>query len=160
MIVNRPEAFDGSAPVLPHPGRDRIRAGDSPFGTTVVVYRRLPAAQVLLLHRAHEGPDYEGDWAWTPPAGARFPAEPPDDCAARELSEETGIEAQPTRLSDCGSTEWWVYALEVGGEVAVMLDEEHDRFEWLSPVQALARCRPAEVSDSLKRLCTCLGLRV
>ena len=32
--------------------------------------------EFLLLHRvAPGGPDYEGEWAWTPPAGARQPRE-------------------------------------------------------------------------------------
>jgi len=44
-----------------------------PFGATIVVVRGQAAAtEALLLHRAHNGPEYAGDWAWTPPAGERF----------------------------------------------------------------------------------------
>ena len=50
-------------------------AEDAPFGATVVVYRRVgDGLELLVLHRAHDGPDHEGDWAWTPPAGAGKPA--------------------------------------------------------------------------------------
>jgi hypothetical protein len=45
--------------IAPHP----------PFGATIVVWRELSdTREFLLLHRAHIGPDYEGEWAWTPPS--------------------------------------------------------------------------------------------
>ena len=66
---------------------------EPPFGATVVVYRHNGARlEILLLHRAHHGPDYVGDWAWTPPAGSRLPDEPIEACARRELLEETGLD--------------------------------------------------------------------
>ena len=47
-----------------------------PRGASVIVYREGKAGlEVLVLHRAHRGPDFEGDWAWTPPSGARQPGE-------------------------------------------------------------------------------------
>jgi hypothetical protein len=59
---------------------------EPPYGATVVVYRdRGRAPEVLLLHRAHHGPDHAGDWTWTPPTGSRLPDEPIDQCARREL---------------------------------------------------------------------------
>ena len=79
---------------------------DPPFGASIIVYRRTgDQVEFLILHRAHHGIAYEGDWAWTPPAGARWPGEPPDEGAQRELKEETGLETpiQPTNhgtLSD------------------------------------------------------------
>src|SRR5687767_4663816 len=64
----------------------------APFGATVIVYRRaVRGVQFLMLHRAHDGPDFEGDCAWTPPSGARFPNEPIELCARRELLEEIGL---------------------------------------------------------------------
>jgi RimJ/RimL family protein N-acetyltransferase/8-oxo-dGTP pyrophosphatase MutT (NUDIX family) len=148
-LVCRRAHFEGSAVVTSHPGPDTVRAGDDPAGSTVVVYRRAPSLELLVLHRAARGPRYDGDWAWTPPAGARFPAEPPEEAVTRELHEETGIEAVPVRLPGVGDDHWWSYALEVDQTTPVVLDEEHDRCEWVSPEEALSRCRPEVVSRAL-----------
>lgn len=126
---------------------------ERPYGVMVVVYRRLVGRlEVLLLHRAHRGPDYEGDWAWTPPAGARFPGEAVEVCARRELREEAGLalDVQPT---GCGTVDWPVYVAEAppGAMVSVAHDPEHDRYEWLSPSAAVTRCRPARVAAALNR---------
>jgi 8-oxo-dGTP pyrophosphatase MutT (NUDIX family) len=115
---------------------------EPPYGTTVVVFRRAAdGPELLLLHRAHEGPDYEGDWAWTPQAGARLPGEPIEACARRELLEEAGLdlEVTPTGL---GSADWPVFVVEVAPETPVTLDAEHDRYEWVSCLADLSRCRP------------------
>ena len=150
-LVCRPSLFHGTAPVQEHPGQDRIRAGDRPFGAAVIVYRRTPQLEVLLLHRAAEGPDYEGDWAWTPPAGARFPAEPIDDCAARELHEEIGLDFVPELVEVAQTTGWAIYAAEVSSDVPIQLDSEHDRYERLAVAAAVERCLPASVAESISR---------
>jgi 8-oxo-dGTP pyrophosphatase MutT (NUDIX family) len=132
-------------------------AEDPPFGASIVVYRRAGAGlEFLILHRAHEGPTYEGDWAWTPPAGARLPGEAPDICASRELYEETRLQLsiRPTRH---GSVDWLVYVAEAPGDAVVALDDEHDRFEWVSPPEAVARCRPDQVSVQLRAVAEGLG---
>ena len=117
-------------------------SAEPPFGATVVVFRVHGAAtEVLLLHRAHLGPDYAGDWAWTPPAGARLPDEPIEVCARRELLEETGLELALTP-TDCGSAEWPLYLAEAPPDASVVLDAEHDRFEWVLADEAPGRCLP------------------
>jgi len=121
---------------------ERPLATDDPQGTTVVVRRPGTAGwEYLAMHRAHEGPEYEGDWAWTPPAGSRLPGEPIDVCARRELLEEAGLvlELAPTA---CGTAEWVVYVAAAPPDAEVVLDAEHDRFEWVSCSLALDRCRP------------------
>lgn len=125
-------------------------APEAPFGAMVVVYRRgASGMEYLLLHRAHQGPDFEGDWAWTPPSGARLPGESIDACARRELYEEAGTRAEPVLLS-AKSTEWVVYAAQVQPDTPVTLhDHEHDRYEWLPPKEALRRSRPEQVAASL-----------
>lgn len=150
-LVCRPEYFFGRAPVKDHPGADQVMAADLPTGATVVVYREDPEVLIFMLHRAHQGPAYEGDWARTPPAGARFPAEPIEECACRELSEEIGAEIPPSdlHLVRGGDAEWWVYSLALAPGADVVLDEEDDRFEWLGPGEDLARCRPEAPRNGL-----------
>ena len=123
---------------------------EPPYGATVVVFRRAAAGlELLLLHRAHEGPEYEGDWAWTPPAGSRLPGEPIEACARREILEETGLDLdlEPTA---CGTDEWPVFMVEVLADTTVTLDAEHDRFEWVPCPVALERCRPDRALLPLK----------
>lgn len=62
-------------------------AENPPHGVMVVCWRGSPASELLILHRAHNGADYEGDWAWTPPSGARAPSEGIIECARRDVIE-------------------------------------------------------------------------
>lgn len=124
-------------------------APDDPRGATIVV-RRTDGA-VLLLHRAHRGPDFEGDWAWTPPAGSRQPDEPILPAALRELAEEAGIEGVPLEPVDLSGT-WALFAASVRPDAVVTLvDPEHDRFAWVRPEEAYERVLPAVVSDGMRR---------
>jgi 8-oxo-dGTP pyrophosphatase MutT (NUDIX family) len=122
-----------------------------PHGVSVVVYRRTPKWLLLLLHRAHNGADYDGDWAWTPPSGARHPGEAVHDAARRELYEEAGLSLclQPTPL---GTAEWSLYVAEAHDQdFVVLVDPEHDRYVWVTPEEAVRRVEPAVVKDSLIR---------
>lgn len=134
-------------------------AAEPPYGASVIVYRRSPA-QLLLLHRAHYGPAFDGDWAWTPPAGSRQPGEDIDDCARRELAEEAGLSvATLAALPDANEPNWHYYAHELAADAEVRLvDVEHDRFEWLPVADAVARIRPDFVAAAVRRACTLLQL--
>lgn len=106
-----------------------------PFGAAVIIYKLTRNERLyLVLHRAHQGTDYEGDWAWGPPAGARFPGESIDQCAKRELLEETGLELQLT-ATDLGNEDWPVYVAEAQADCKITLSAEHDRFEWLAAAE-------------------------
>ncbi len=128
-------------------------ASDDPVGSTVVARRAAANAgwEYLLLHRAHHGPDHEGDWAWTSPAGCRRPGEPVRDGAVRELAEEAGIAATPWPVDLSGRWVSWALTVPVDTPV-VLLDTEHDRFEWVRPDQAAERIRPAVASEAIAKV--------
>ncbi|HET6910620.1 MAG TPA: NUDIX domain-containing protein [Mycobacteriales bacterium] len=120
-----------------------------PFGASIVVSCFIDGhRRYLLLHRAHEGPNYEGDWAWTPPAGSRFPGESVDACAARELAEETGLSGVLRAIPD-SDHDWALFALDLEIQPEIRLDQEHDRYEWVSLADARLRCRPDAIVNGL-----------
>jgi len=121
-----------------------------PYGAMVVVHRPWPAGrEFLALHRAARGPDHQGDWAWTPPSGARLPDEPVEQCARRELVEETGLELLLQRLPTTAE-DWAVFVAEAPVDAQIVLDGEHDRFAWLTVDELLARCTPAHVTEQIR----------
>jgi 8-oxo-dGTP pyrophosphatase MutT (NUDIX family) len=130
-------------------------AKEPPHGASVIVHRRGPEGlELLILRRIHIGPVSDepqdvGDWTWTPPAGARLPSEPVGLCAQRELLEETGL-VLPLRLTEAGSPHWRVFKAEARPDARVVLNEEHDAYEWVALDEALRRCRPQLVADQIR----------
>jgi 8-oxo-dGTP pyrophosphatase MutT (NUDIX family) len=124
---------------------DRPVSRERPYGATIVVRR---GDEVLLLHRAHEGPAYDGDWAWTPPSGARLPGESVDECARRELREETGLELDLRRVPS-EHDDWTLWIADAPQDADVRLDDEHDAFRWLPVEDAAALCKPERVAAGL-----------
>lgn len=87
-------------------------------GVTGVVIRD---EQVLLVKRADNG-------AWTAVTGIVDPGENPADCAIREVLEEAGVQAIPTRLV-------WLHVsrpiVHVNGDQAQYLDHVF-RMDWVA----------------------------
>ncbi len=107
--------------------------------------------EFLLLHRiAPGGASYEGEWAWTPPSGARQPGEAPHAAATRELLEEIGLALPLTALPDASASEdVALYVAEAPPGAEIVLDDEHDRFVWLPLEEALPKCLPPVVASGL-----------
>ncbi len=136
-------------------------AAEEPRGSTVVVRRpaadargpsghdETPAAlELLLLHRNAKGPDFEGDWAWTAPAGARQPGEAVFPAALRELREEAGLVERDVFALDLSGS-WALFAVDVEAGTGVdLVDPEHDRYAWLPPAACRDRVLPAWVAEA------------
>lgn len=124
-------------------------AADHPMGATVCVRRTLRNGrrELLALHRNAKGPDFEGDWAWTSPAGCRQPGEAVYPALLRELAEEAGLNGPAPWAVDL-SDRWALFAVDVEDDVAVdLVDPEHDRFEWLTLEAARRRMLPRQVAN-------------
>lgn len=137
-----------------------------PVSALVLVH--TPDARVLLIERA-DAPGY-----WQSVTGSQEPGETPAATAARELLEETGIDA----AAHGGLVDWqhsnvyeifarWrhryapgvthntehVFALEVPAPVSVRLDpREHSAFVWLPWEDAAAKCFSWSNRDAIRRL--------
>jgi 8-oxo-dGTP pyrophosphatase MutT (NUDIX family) len=128
----------------------KLISAEAPFGATVIVRHRSDSEpRYLILHRAHAGEN--DDWAWTPPSGARFPSEPIDECARRELLEETGLTLEIIK-SEYGSEDWFVYIADYEAGSRIVLSNEHDHYEWVPIEQAISRCRPERVTRPFRLL--------
>jgi len=136
-------------------------ARDPPYAACVVVWRHGPRGrEFLLLHRVHAGgPEHHGDWAWTPPSGARLPGEAPDETARRELREETGLALLPTPVPGAAvSEDVALYVADAPPDVEVVLDDEHDGFVWLPLEEAVQKCLPAEVGAGIRNVAAWLDV--
>lgn len=123
---------------------------EKPYAVSVVVWRQVGEREFLVPHRRHAGGEgYEGDWAWTPPSGARLPDEHPDDAARRELLAETGLAATSTPTRCRPSDEVALHIAEAPLVAEIVLDDEHDRYAWLPLDEAMRRCLPAVVGAGL-----------
>jgi dATP pyrophosphohydrolase len=115
---------------------------------TIDVYLVAPDPagwRVLVLQRALTT---RCPTAWETVHGRIEPGEEPEQAAVREVREETGlsvqrlynVSVQPFYLHRSHTVEMAVvFAAFVESGAAVTLGDEHMRFEWLTPEQALER---------------------
>ncbi|MCV7378605.1 ADP-ribose pyrophosphatase [Mycobacterium alsense] len=116
----------------------RRAVGRAPLWLAGITAVTIRGRKTLLVKRSDNG-------AWTAVTGIVEPGENPADCAAREVREETGVEARATRLA-------WVHvtqpAVHANGDRAQYLDHVF-RMRWLSgePFAADDECTEAAWFD-------------
>jgi 8-oxo-dGTP pyrophosphatase MutT (NUDIX family) len=133
-------------------------------GAAVAVWRRTDrGVEWLVLHRSHFGPEFAGDWAWGSPGGGCDRGESFEECASRELREETGLDADCFR-TPCGEVasrelgaDVVLFHAEVPRDAEVVLSWEHDAYRWLPLDEARALCLPAYVGDQLACVAALVG---
>jgi 8-oxo-dGTP pyrophosphatase MutT (NUDIX family) len=127
-------------------------ADDPPTGTVIAVCRRHgDRVEWLVLHRAHRGPEYDGDWAWGSPSGCRLPGEAVEACAHRELLEETGLNLDPALLLD--DEQWPVFLHQVLGD----LRGRNRRSVWTIATQPYRGAHFATFPERLVETCILAG---
>lgn len=127
-----------------------------------VLRRREALLEVLLLRRAPGG---RCPGSWEAVHGHIEAGERPADAALRELREETGY--SPLKLYNLSRAELFyqhgtdvlavvpAFVAFVPSDLQVVLGIEHDAAEWLTPVDARARCawpREARAIDDAVRM--------
>ena len=116
-------------------------------GVAILVWRRDPELEVLLLHRRRFGGSFEGDWAWTTPGGGREQGEQPAATAARETGLRLRIVPVSSRIAaEQPGINVDLFTAEASVDDRVCLSDEHDRFEWVKPGE-LDRCLPTWVAE-------------
>ncbi|MFC9088223.1 NUDIX hydrolase [Nocardiopsis dassonvillei] len=116
--------------------------------TGVVI--RPEDGRVLVIKRADDG-------RWVPPGGVLELAETPEECAVREVREETGVEVKPVRLTGVyknmklGVVSLAFLCEPVGGEAQVT--SEARVVTWMTiqeAVSAVPEARSVRITDAVR----------
>lgn len=115
--------------------------------TGVVV--RPDDGRVLVIQRADDG-------RWVPPGGVLELSETPEQCVAREVHEETGMEVRPLRLvgvyknMKLGVVSLAFLCEPIGGELRI--SEEAREAAWMTSADAIhaaPEARGVRIADAL-----------
>lgn len=136
------------------------------FVDAYVLRRSRDGLEVLVLRRA-PAPAGRSPGSWETVHGHIEAGETPVQAARREVREETGLE--PARLYNVSRVESFyrhrtdeivlipVFACIMDGAASVRTSAEHDRAEWLTPSQAVARFSWPRERRALEDVLSILG---
>ena len=103
--------------------------------------------RILLLRRSVNETSMHG--LWELPGGKLEGKETPAECALQELLEETGLEpdriirTMPSHVDDeMQKIYHGIMARIRGKEPKVILSDEHDKYKWITPENALKMSEP------------------
>ncbi len=143
--VRFPDGSVGEMDIVRHPGASAVMPFlDDPRGEdpTILLIRQYRYAA--------------GGYVWEVPAGRLDSGEAPEDCAVRELREETGCTASAvehlyTMYTTPGFTDETIHVFMATGLERGETRHEHDEFMEVVPMrlsEALERIRNGEISDA------------
>lgn len=115
--------------------------------------------RVLLLRRSRADESRPGDWDL--PGGGMESGEDPAAAAAREISEEAGLDVKPENLrlvyaatgiatGRAVSVNRLVYAAPTPAGQAVALGNEHETYRWLAVDEALQEFQHPVYAEALR----------
>jgi 8-oxo-dGTP diphosphatase len=92
----------------------------------------------LMLHRVKKDNDYhEGKWNGL---GGKFePGESPEECAIREIEEESGLKVKSIKMKGFitfpmfdGKDDWYVFLFTTDDFIGTLIDSPEGNLEWIS----------------------------
>ncbi len=95
--------------------------------------------KVLALRRSKDASSFQGFWNF--PGGGIEKGETPEEAAAREVKEESGLDVNPDKLKSLGDYEfpylhiYYFEAKSFSGEVEI--NHESTEFKWIKPKEML-----------------------
>ncbi|MDD3051505.1 MAG: 8-oxo-dGTP diphosphatase [Candidatus Cloacimonetes bacterium] len=93
--------------------------------------------KTLMLHRIKKENDYHKD-KWNGLGGKFLHGETPEECAFREIKEESGLEAEELTLKGIitfpifdGIDDWYVYVFTCNKFSGNLIDSDEGKLEWI-----------------------------
>lgn len=131
-----------------------------------VVYRRVSeGVEFAVLYRGERFKEYGMEDSWHLPKGTLSRQETLEECARREIQEESGLKVElegylgsrnhawtSTKGRFYDKTTHYFLGRQVGGDASAM-DDEHDELQWLSGAEAVEKLArgPKKEEEIIKR---------
>jgi 8-oxo-dGTP diphosphatase len=101
------------------------------------------AGQTLMIHRIKKAGDMHAG-KWNGLGGKLEPGESPEECAAREIYEESGLTVETLRLKGfltfpafANDEDWYAFVFLAGGCTGELIDSPEGVLEWVDDARLL-----------------------